>query len=101
MTVPKSFVLPIGALLRMTMRWRRNPAGKGGRVGRERFVLLQGDKADCVRMLREKLLGIAGLNDVEGDTVIVGSLLIGWKRGAAPGHGAIRVLGRRDDLEIA
>ena len=46
-------------------------------------------------------IGIGGFDDVEGDAVIVGSLLLGWKSGAAPGHGAIRVLGRRDDLEIA
>ena len=54
-----------------------------------------------MRVLREKVLGFDGLDDVEGHAVVVRSLLIGWKRGAAPGHSATWVLGRRDDLEIA
>ena len=75
--------------------------GEGRCIGRERLVLLEGDESDRMRVLREKVLGFDGFDDVEGHAVVVRSLLIGWKRGAAPGHGATWVLGRRDDLEIA
>ena len=75
--------------------------GEGWRVERERLVLLEGDKADGMGVLREKVLGIDGFDDVEGYAIVVRGLLICWKKSAAPGHGATWVLGRRDDLEIA